>query len=180
MKYGDSSLLQRFFADHHSAEKCHGKWMPIVQENVPYRLDSHIVLTLVHAPFVKCNECGATFFAPGFEDWLKTRVAKDLIGQQGMLPKAVIRFLRTLTGKTQREIAGFLDLSQEEYNKFESISNTTRQLNPDRQSRLKAIFADLLDIRDVEIYRKLGYIQDNEVVTIPKTLDGQEFQPAAI
>lgn len=92
----------------------------------------------------------------------------------------MIKFLRTLTGKTQKEIAAFLDLSQEEYNKFESASNTTRQLNPDRQSRLKGIFADLLDIRDVEVYRKLAYIRDGELVSVPKVLDGQDFKPIAI
>lgn len=180
MKSGDAKRLEKMFEDHHSDEDCNGKWETYFQENLPYRLDIHIILTLTHAPFVRCNKCNATFFAPGFEDWLKSRVAKDLINQQGMLPKPVIRFLRTLTGKTQREIAAYLDLSQEEYNKFESVSNRTRQLNPDRQARLKAIFADLLDIRDVAVYRRVGYIQDKEIVTVPKTLDGHDFKMAAI
>jgi hypothetical protein len=178
MKYGefDQMRLNRSLSDFHSDDNCQGNWEISLQENVPYRLDSHIVLTIKNAPFVKCDSCGSTFFVPGFENWLKHQVALDILKQQGMMPKPAIRFLRVLTGKTQKEIADILEVPTDEYNKFESVSNTTRQLNPDRQSRLKGIFADLLNIQDAEVYRRAVYIHDDEVVALPKTIQAESFQ----
>ena len=62
------------------------------------------------------------------------------------LDKKQLRFLRLVSGLTQQQAAEALNIDVKEYNKFESITNTTRQLSIDRQFRLRAIYARLLGL----------------------------------
>ena len=171
MKFGNKD----FFQDFHRDENCKGDWVLVEKNNVPYRMDSGILVILNHAPFVKCNKCAATFFAQGYEQWLKQLIAKMLLAQDGLLDKAELRFLRNIVGKTQKEMAGYLGWNVDEYTKFES-ENSDRKLNLDRNARIKMIFADLLDIKDPELLRKLAYVNKDKKVELPKYIDSTEYK----
>ncbi len=176
MKSGNKTikLIGKAFEDHHSTPDCDGKWELVLKDRVPYKLDSRFFTILDKSPFVICKKCHATFFAPGFEEWLRHKVALDILKQPGLLSKPLLRFLRNETGKTQKEIAELLSITTEEYNKFESVKNTTRRLTPDRQARLKMIFADLLGIQDPSVLVKMGYVDDNEA-RVPQNVSGEDF-----
>ena len=168
----DYRKLENMLNDLHIEDDCDGKWELEEEKNVTYRLDTR-VLILDRAFFAVCKKCGAKHFYPGFEDAVKRSYARALLSTDGMLTKPALRFLRTYSGKTQKEMGAYFGISKDEYNKFESIKNTTRKLNPDRQARIKVIFADLLNIEDIEIYRRLGYIIDDKEADIPRKLKVQ-------
>ena len=183
MKSGNSKSKDLFekrinkeFEDYHNEESCAGKWSVIHRDDFPYKLDTRMFVTIKHAPFVHCSDCGASYFVPGFEDWIQKRIAVEILRQESIISKPSLRYLRTLTGKTQKEMGEFLGINKEEYSKFESIKNETRRLNPDRQARIKLIFADLLDIDDPQVLRHLGYISEEEAEgRPPRILDAESF-----
>lgn len=177
MKYGKISDLElKEFEDYHSEDNCDGVWEIEIREQMPYKLDSKF-FTIIDAPFLVCHKCKSAFYAPGFEEWFRLRVARNILKQRGMLPKPLLRYLRIEAGKTQKEMAKLLGISTEEYNKFESVKNEQRRFGPDRQARLKVIFADLLNIHDPKILKGMGYIDDERNVEIPRTMSTSDFKP---
>ncbi len=54
--------------------------------------------------------------------------------------------MRIVSGLTQQKTADALNMDVKEYNKFESVANTTRAMSIDRQFRLRVLYARLLGL----------------------------------
>jgi len=67
-----------------------------------------------------------------------------LVNDGNALDKKQLRFLRIVSGLTQQQTADALNMDVKEYNKFESVTNTTRAMSIDRQFRLRVLYARLL------------------------------------
>ena len=106
--------INKEFKDYHNEESCAGKWSVIHRDDFPYKLDTRMFVTIKHAPFVHCSDCGASYFVPGFEDWIQKRIAVEILRQESIISKPSLRYLRTLTGKTQKEMGEFLGINKED------------------------------------------------------------------
>jgi len=138
--------LQDHFADAHAEGNCSGQWSVVFKEAVPYPVEGLGMITLVKAPFVVCDHCQALYFYPGLEQDIRRRLAERLINDGNALDKKQLRFLRVVSGLTQQQTADALNMDVKEYNKFESVTNTTRAMSIDRQFRLRVLYARLLGL----------------------------------
>jgi transcriptional regulator with XRE-family HTH domain len=140
----DEHRLQEQFADAHAEGKCPGHWHVAVKEAVPYPIEGLGMVTVVNAPFVTCDHCQALYFYPGLEEEIRRSLAERLVNDGNALDKKQLRFLRIVSGLTQQQTADALNMDVKEYNKFESVTNTTRAMSIDRQFRLRVLYARLL------------------------------------
>jgi len=169
-----SQSLEVLYKDMHRELPCKGKWKQIVRKNIPYSLDTLGIVFLKKAFFISCPKCGAMYFAPGFEQAVTTKLAEHLVLDRYILEKAQLRYLRTLFGLTQKDIAQALDIDVKEYNKFESTKVATRIMNPDKQVRLKLYYASKLGL-SVDKLMELWNISDQESAKIPDSISISGF-----
>jgi len=177
MRFGNIDLLneeqlQQHFADAHADPNCSGCWSIVIKESVPYQVESLGMMTLVKAPFVVCDRCHSLYFYPGTETAIRQGLAARLINDGHALDKKQLRFLRLVSGLTQQQAAEALNIDVKEYNKFESITNTTRQLSIDRQFRLRVIYARLLGLDLNQLASLADHQHPDELVVL-----SQRFEP---
>ena len=67
------------FNDKHSDMECNGRFEIVKKIDVPYKVDSLGIAILPVAPFVFCSKCEATYFLPGFEDFLEKVIALERV-----------------------------------------------------------------------------------------------------
>jgi transcriptional regulator with XRE-family HTH domain len=175
LKSLDERRLQDEFEDAHATCDCKGTWKVTTRENIPHTIEGLGMVILVKAPFVECDTCEALYFYPGLEQNLRLGIATQLINDAHALDKRQLRFLRIVAGMTQQETASALNMDVKEYNKFESVNNTTRHLSIDRQFRLRVIYARRLGLDLNELARIADHLDPDQTVHLPQRIDGNDL-----
>lgn len=138
------------YADAHSMSDCNGTFGLTFRKNGVLDSTGLGPIRISAIPMVSCPVCRASYVAPGFEDWIETMIAESLILSPGLLTKPQLRFLRQSFDYTQAELANLIGVADKhEIAKMES-PNSVRTMDPDKQLRLKLIYAGRLDLKEVE------------------------------
>lgn len=155
MKSGRNVQVHIDLADYndlHLSDNCRGAFRPSFVGGS--YLDSSVLgpIQVPVIPMIRCENCGASFITPGFEEWIEGQIADHLVRHNGLLSKQQLRFLRQHFDLTQDQVARLLGIAdRHEVAKMESPKNP-RQMDPDKQLRLKlhyAKFSDGINVNDI-------------------------------
>jgi transcriptional regulator with XRE-family HTH domain len=159
-----SSLNIEEYKNSHTPIDCDGKWEIKKLENIPYPLEAIGIISLPLAIVLQCPKCGATYFVPGFEEFVRRVIATQIVISSRPLGFSEIRFLRIMFGLTQKEVIEAIDLESVSY--YSKCENGKEELSLDKQVRLKLHYACLLGIKN-----------RNDYLTINKTTRRSTKEP---
>ncbi len=152
------SLAGKFSAadykNHHQTVDCNGQWDIQIQSNVPYALNAIGTVILPIGAFVACEKCRAAFFLPGFEELVERTIALQLVVNDRLLNNKEIRFLRLAFDLKQSEVAEGIEMGSESY--YSKIETGKVSLSPDKQIRLKLLYATKLGVNSAEDYHAIS------------------------
>lgn len=147
---------QEDFVYHHQTPDCGGTWGILVQQNVPFPMSGLGTVMLPMAAFVTCPQCKAAYTLPGFQDLVEHVIATNLVVTERILAPKEIKFLRLMFGLTQQQVVeGIESESVSYYSKCET-GKPGFALSPDKQVRLKLIYATKLGISATEDYHRIS------------------------
>ena len=149
-------VRQEDFIHHHQDPSCDGTWGLLVQNNVPFPLSGLGAVLLPTACFVACPKCKAAFFLPGFQGLVEHILATNLVVNERILAPKEIKFLRLMFGLTQQEVIDEIEMESVSYYSKCETGKTGFAFSPDKQVRLKLLYATKLGISSAEDYHRIS------------------------
>lgn len=141
-KFGFEELQEKY-KNHHIADECNGHWEQITGQDMPYKIDEGITVMLLNPPIVRCESCGAQFFIEGFEKKMHRALVKAVLFDHRPLTASQIRFVRSFSGLSQKDVARELDIRNEAVSRYESRKDP-QTMQPGEQVRFKLLLIDKL------------------------------------
>lgn len=154
------------YRDAHKNADCNGEFKFKTIQNDVISLGPLGLFNLPVAPYLVCEKCEAAFIAPGFVKGFEKFLAIKMVLSPHLLMKRQLRFLRVHLGLSQQEVADILGATDRQYIQKTESDKYERQLGPDKQVRLKIIYAEMLGIKDLQqIYQISKSIEDTPLKT---------------
>ncbi len=173
-------VRQEDFSYHHQEPTCDGSWGILIQKNALFPLNALGTALLPMAPFVACPKCKAAYLLPGFQDLVEHTIALKLVVSDRILMPKEIKFLRLMFGLTQQAVIDEIELvSVSYYSKCESGKQGVT-LGPDKQVRLKLLYAIKLGIHSAEDYHRINLTSGKRDQVEPGVLIELRPNPEAV
>lgn len=147
---------QEDFTYHHQAPGCDGAWGILIQQNVPFPLNGLGTVMLPVAAFITCPKCQAAYTLPGFQDLVEHVIAMNLVVTERILAPKEVKFLRLMFGLTQQAVIDEIELESVSYYSKCETGKPGFALSPDKQVRLKLLYATKLGINSAEDYHRIN------------------------